>query len=291
MLLPAVLNEWAAEAFTKGRGRGFRSADRFATDRRTDRGRKNRLLQDKETSGTRGPSYPGLSEYNFNVSVVDLVSAMKNIIEERFPKSMRSDPSQRDPNLWCEYHGTNGHRIGDCQHLREEVATLLKKGHLKKFLSDRAKYNYGRNHDNVKPSKIGEDPPRQTINMIFRGNEINGVSFSVEKKMNVSITHSKRLREVAEDDITCTEEDADGLLLPHNDALVISLNVLDFKIKRVIVNPESSANIMQWRVLEQAKLTGSIISATKLLAEFNLASVTSRGEILNIMQIVLRGRM
>ncbi|XP_070040078.1 uncharacterized protein [Nicotiana tomentosiformis] len=76
------------------------------------------------------------------------------------------------------------------------------------------------------------------------------------------------------------DEDADGLLLLHNDAPVISLNMLDFKIKRVLVDPGSSANIIQWRVLEQAKLTGSIIPATKLLAGFNLASVTTRGELL-----------
>ncbi|XP_070034870.1 uncharacterized protein [Nicotiana tomentosiformis] len=190
---------------------------------------------------------------------------------------MRSDPSQRDPNLWCEYHGMNGHRIGDCRHLREEVATLLKNGHLREFLSNRAKNNYGRNQDNVEPSKVGEDLPHKTINMIFGGNEINGVTFLAAKKTKVSITHSKRLRE---DDITFTEEDVDGLLLPHNDALIISLNVLDFKIKRVLVDPGSSANIIQWRVLEQAKLTGSIISATKLLVGFNLASVTTRGEIL-----------
>ncbi|XP_075091456.1 uncharacterized protein LOC142171668 [Nicotiana tabacum] len=191
---------------------------------------------------------------------------MRNIKEAWFPKSMRSDPSQRDPNLCCEYHGTNGHRTGDCRHLREEVETLLKNGHLREFLSDQAKNNYGRNRDKAEPSKAGEDPPRQTINMIFGENEINGVTFSLAKKRKVSITHSKRLREVAEDDITFMEEDANRLLLPHNDALVISLNVLDFKIKRVLVDPGSSANIIKWRVLKQAKLTGSNIPATKLLA-------------------------
>ncbi|XP_070039635.1 uncharacterized protein [Nicotiana tomentosiformis] len=113
--------------------------------------------------------------------------------------------------------------------------------------------------------------------MIFGGNEINGVTFSAPKKMKVSITHIKRLRE---DDITFMDKDAGRLLLPHNDALVISINVLDFKIKHVLVDPESLDNIIQWRVLEQAKLTGSIIPATKLLAGFNLVSVTTRGEIL-----------
>nr|XP_009604773.1 uncharacterized protein LOC104099472 [Nicotiana tomentosiformis] len=42
----------------------------------------------------------------------------------------------------------------------------------------------------------------------------------------------------------------------------------------------SSANIIQWRVLEQAKLTGSIFPGTKLLIGFNLASVTTRGKIM-----------
>ncbi|XP_070040956.1 uncharacterized protein [Nicotiana tomentosiformis] len=112
--------------------------------------------------------------------------------------------------------------------------------------------------------------------MIFGGNEINEVTFSAAKKTKILINHSKRHRE---DDITFTNEDADGLLLPHKDALVISLNVLNFKIKRVLVDPGSSANIVQWRVPEQAKLTGSIIPAKKLLAGFNLTSVTTRGEI------------
>ncbi|XP_070036486.1 uncharacterized protein [Nicotiana tomentosiformis] len=202
---------------------------------------------------------------------------MRIINEARFPKPMRSDPIQRDPNLWYEYHIMNGHRTGDYRHLRKEVATSLKNCHLREFLSDRAKNNYGRNRDNAEPSKAGEGPPHQTINMILGGNEINGVTFSAAKKMKVSITYSKRLWE---DDITFTEEDANGLLLPHNDTLVISLNMLDSKIKRVLMDPGSSVNIIQLRVLEQAKLTGSIISATKLLAGFNLASVITRGEIL-----------
>ncbi|XP_070047080.1 uncharacterized protein [Nicotiana tomentosiformis] len=128
----------------------------------------------------------------------------------------------------------------------------------------------------MKPSKVGEDPC-QIINIIFGGNKINGATFSAAKKMKVSITHSKRLRE---DDITFMEEETDVLLLPHNDTLVISLNVLDFKIKRVLVDLGSLDNIIQWTVLKQAKLTGSIIPATKLLAGFNLASVTTWGEIL-----------
>nr|XP_009611227.1 uncharacterized protein LOC104104775 [Nicotiana tomentosiformis] len=221
---------------TEGRGiKGFWSSDGFVPDRRTDRGSNNIGIGDEE-------------------------------YQTRFQKPIRPYPSQRDPNLWCEYHGIHRHITRDYRHLREQVATSLKNGHLREFLRNRAKNNYGRTRDNAEPSKI------------FRGNEINGVTFSAAKKIKVSVIHSKRLREVTEDDFTFREEDTDGLLLPYNDALVISLNVLDFKIKRVLVDPRSSANIIQWRMLEQAKLTGSIILATKLLIGFNLASVTTQQE-------------
>ncbi|XP_009601348.1 uncharacterized protein [Nicotiana tomentosiformis] len=202
---------------------------------------------------------------------------MRNIKEAWFPRPMRSDPSQKDLNLWCEYHGTNAQRTRDYQHLCEEVATLLKNGRLREFVSDWAKNNYEHVGDNAEPSKIGS--PRLTINMIFVGNEINSVTFSAAKKTKVSVTRSKRLGEFSEDDITFTEEDADGLLLPNNDALVISLNDLDFQIKYVLVDQGSSANNIQWRILEQAKLTVSIVMATKLLVGFNIASATTRGEI------------
>ncbi|XP_070032411.1 uncharacterized protein [Nicotiana tomentosiformis] len=92
--------EWA-----EGHGRGFRSADKFATDIRTHRDQNNRSSQDKEMSYTQDPSYRRLSEYKFNVSVMELASSMRNIKKAQFPKPMRSDPSQRDPNLWCDTTG------------------------------------------------------------------------------------------------------------------------------------------------------------------------------------------
>ncbi|XP_070034949.1 uncharacterized protein [Nicotiana tomentosiformis] len=253
---------------TDGPGnKGFQSSDRFASYKRADHGRISRSLQEKEASGSRDSPYPRLYDYKFNISLVVLVSAMRNIKEAMFLKPIRLDPSQR--NL-----------TGDCRHLREKVTTLLKNVHLKKCLGGRAKNNYGRYRDVAEPSKPAIWSPWMMINMIFGQDEVNGVTFSAAKKTKIWVTHGKRIREVSEDDITFTEEDGDRLLLPHNDALVIFLNILDFKIKRVLVDPGSSANIIQWRVLEQAKLIGNIILETKLLARFNISSVTTRGEIL-----------
>ncbi|XP_070039594.1 uncharacterized protein [Nicotiana tomentosiformis] len=234
----------------------------------------------RKSAGSRESTYPRLSDYNFNVILVELVSVMRNIKKSRFPKPILSDPSQRDPNLWCEFYGTHSHMTGDCRHLRDEVATLLKNGHLRDFLSIRAKSNYGKNQDVAEPSKPATGSPRMMQNMIFGGDKVNGVTSLAAKKINILVTHGKRIREVSEDDITFTKEDTDGLLLSHDDALVISLNVLDFKIKCELVYLGSSANIIQWRVLEQAKLIENIVPTTKLLAGFNITSVKTQGEIL-----------
>lgn len=45
------------------------------------------------------------------------------------------------------------------------------------------------------------------------------------------------------------------------------------------VDPSSSANIIQLRVLEQVKLADNIVSAIKFLVGFNLTSVTTREKI------------
>ncbi|XP_075086369.1 uncharacterized protein LOC142169067 [Nicotiana tabacum] len=298
MLLPAVPDEWEVEAFTKGLNLRSLDASRKLKESLIefqattwadvhDRYKsKIRIEEDQlefpiSAKGTEARTRISLKVILIHID--DLLKAASFHMRE----AKDATPKGSGPRI-CSFpteklivarkkDHCKKKRTGDCQHLREEVAMLLKNDHLREFLSERAKNNYGHVWDNAEPSNITEDPPRLTINKIFGGNEINGVTFSVTKKTKVSVTHNKRLREVAEDDITFTEEDADGLLLPHNDALVISLNVLDFNIKRVLVDPESSTNVIQWRVLEQAKLIESMILAIKLIAGFNLASMTTEG--------------
>nr|XP_009786308.1 PREDICTED: uncharacterized protein LOC104234440 [Nicotiana sylvestris] len=74
----------------------------------------------------------------------------------------------------------------------------------------------------------------------------------------------------------------DHLLLRKTDkATRLNINcVLGAETESSYWDNGSSATIIQWRVLEKAKLIGSIIPATKLLVGFNLASVTTREEIL-----------
>ncbi|XP_059285177.1 uncharacterized protein LOC132038541 [Lycium ferocissimum] len=153
----------------------------------------------------------------------------------------------------CEYHGNDGHRTEDCRQLREEVDRLLKNGHLREFLSDRAKGHYKsrENHKQVEPME-----PQHVINMIIGG--IGGTNMPrgpMMKSTKVSIVREKQTRDyVPKGAISFNDEDAEGIIQPHNDALVISTLTFKSQVKHILIDPGSSANIIRSRVVEQLGL-------------------------------------
>ncbi|XP_070026355.1 uncharacterized protein [Nicotiana sylvestris] len=137
-------------------------------DRRMDRGQNPRRLVskagfDRHTGPTEAPRF---SEYNLNVDVSNIVFAISKIRDTRGPRFVQSDPSQRNHNLMCEFHNTHGHRDEDCHQLREEVARLLSKGHIREFHSDRTKIQF-REREATKKNEINE--PQHVIHMILGG--------------------------------------------------------------------------------------------------------------------------
>ncbi|XP_070013522.1 uncharacterized protein [Nicotiana sylvestris] len=137
-------------------------------NRRIDRGQDPRgLINRARFDRNAGPTgAPHLSEYNFNVDVSDIVFAISIIRDARWPRPVQSDPSQRNHNLVCKFHNTHGHRTEDFHQLLEEVSRLLNKGHLREFLSDRAK-NQFREREAAKKNEANE--PQHVIHMILGG--------------------------------------------------------------------------------------------------------------------------
>ncbi|XP_070055385.1 uncharacterized protein [Nicotiana tomentosiformis] len=169
-----------------------------------------------------GPKHaPRLSEYNFNVDAAAIVSAIGCIKDTKWPRPLQTNPTQRDPNQICKYHGTHGHRTEDCRHLREEVARLFNNRHLREFVSDRAK-NHFRNRDSNKQAE--KEEPQYVINMII--SEVDIPQESMLKRTKVSITREKQTRDyVPEGTLSFNDEDAEGIVQSYNDALVIAVLV------------------------------------------------------------------
>nr|XP_016496709.1 PREDICTED: uncharacterized protein LOC107815614 [Nicotiana tabacum] len=84
---------------------------------------------------------------------------------------------------------------------------------------------------------------------------------------------------MTEDTIAFSEEDLKTLTEPHNDALVISFLLSNIRIKRVLVDPGSSANVIRSKVVEQLGLLDQIVLASRILHGFNMAGEVTKGEI------------
>ncbi|XP_060182903.1 uncharacterized protein LOC132612839 [Lycium barbarum] len=100
------------------------------------------------------------------------------------------------------------------------------------------------------------------------------------KRTKVSITREKRIRSYDLDGpISFNDEDIEDIVQPHNAALVISVLVNKVRIKLLLIDPGSSANIIRWRVIEQLGLLDQIVLAVQVLNGFNMACKTMKGEI------------
>ncbi|XP_070016945.1 uncharacterized protein [Nicotiana sylvestris] len=170
----------------------------------------------------------------------------------------------------------------DCRQLREEVAWLFNEGHLREFLSNRAK-NHFRERDTNRKNELEE--PQHVIHMIICGVDVpRGPIF---KRTKVLITREKRTRDyVPKDALTFSEEDIETLSQPHNDALVISIRLNKIQVKRVLVDPGSSTNIIRSRVVEQLGLLDQIIPASRVLNGFNMAREMTKGKIILPVNVV-----
>ncbi|XP_019239926.1 PREDICTED: uncharacterized protein LOC109219908 [Nicotiana attenuata] len=130
---------------------------------------------------------------------------------------MRSNPSRRNPDFWCEFHNDHGHKTADCRLLQGEIEHLLKQGYLTDLFSDNGKQTYTKNR---------QEPPnplslKRMVNVIRGGEEVNGVTYTAAKKTSkVTVTQGKQVRQVLEEDnIMFDDADADGVMIPRNDAL------------------------------------------------------------------------
>ncbi|XP_070055403.1 uncharacterized protein [Nicotiana tomentosiformis] len=100
------------------------------------------------------------------------------------------------------------------------------------------------------------------------------------KRTKVSIMREKWTRDyVPKGTLFFNDEDAEGIVKPHNDALVISVLINKSRVKRVLIDPGSSSNIIRSRVVEQLGLHDQIVPAVRVLNGFNMACETTKGEI------------
>lgn len=71
------------------------------------------------------------------------------------------------------------------------------------------------------------------------------------------------------------------VLQPHQDALILTLGIGDFNVRRILVDPGSSMDLLQVLVVKQMGfIPSSLENPGRILSKFNGASTTSLGDII-----------
>ena len=113
---------------------------------------------------------------------------------------------------------------------------------------------FGRDHKDEKlKGKVEEPsrPPLGEIRVIVGGTSV-GQSFKSRKTylkvvQNVQLSgRPQRMRETYKQAITFIDEDTGRVHHPHDNAIVITLLIVDYTTRRVLVNNESLADILYY---------------------------------------------
>ncbi|KAK3003569.1 hypothetical protein RJ639_018904 [Escallonia herrerae] len=207
--------------------------------KRQDRPERGNSNEAKRSRATLPKSFTPL-----NTSQGHILNQVKSQNILKWPKPMRGPADKRDSQLYCHFHKDHGHTTDECKVLQREIENLITKGHLKQFIKANDRQQNGRRNQRRTEETQPKDPP--VINTISGGPSAGGLSSSSRKAYarHVNLTQGSAKRPRTSTSLEFNDADLDGISLPHDDALVITLRVDAFNIKRFLVDTGSSADII-----------------------------------------------
>ncbi|XP_074342148.1 uncharacterized protein LOC141679583 [Apium graveolens] len=201
-------------------------------------------------STRRGWSPP--SNYDYRTSrYTPLVASIEHIYEVNKNKGLFRKPEalsswkSKEKKKYCEYHESFGHNTHECRHLKDEIKALIKEGYLREWVvkevrkhnDDRTREEErraprGSNNDTLEESEFVRDGSIRTIYGGDPGMECSNRAlaryareawFLSRTFIGWKLGRPKYLRVSL--DITFREADARWVHHPHNDVLVISIQI------------------------------------------------------------------
>nr|XP_023891430.1 uncharacterized protein LOC112003468 [Quercus suber] len=171
----------------------------------------------------------------------------------RIVDKIRHEPYFR----WLNKIGGKGHTTEQCRVLKDLLGQLAKAGYLKEFVIDAG----DREARQGAPQRANLLPPPLRIievihaalrSLIATGKKGVLTVASVEGGSNIQ-PYRKKIK-LARELIAFSDDDLEGTIQLHNNALIVAARISSFLVKRVMINQGSSANVMYLDLFRGLKL-------------------------------------
>ena len=174
-----------------------------------------------------------------------VLEKIKNESYFRWPNKMAGEPSKCDQNLYCQYHQDHGHTTENYKNLWNHLDQLVREGRLKHLLH----HSSGHQGHQKARRDAALRPPAGMISVIVAASGRTGMRparvLSVAQLLaEESQPGPKRARMSFCHVLSFSEEDKIGTIQPHDDVLLITLQIGDYDVKRVMVDGNNAAEVM-----------------------------------------------
>ncbi|XP_016200081.1 uncharacterized protein LOC107641087 [Arachis ipaensis] len=215
----------------------------------------------------------------FNTRREDII---KKILNSKLIKPLRKagtyqDTKHADKSKYCAFHQKHGHTTDDCVVAKDLLERLARQGHLDKYIgghiqkrtaistnSDITEQQH-RGKEKVTPNNY--EKPRGIINYISGGYAGGGSSSSSRKRSFRAICSLEGPQSEVENSaqlpqVTFTQADFKSNIQNLDDPVVITLQLGDLLVKKVLLDPGSSADVLFYSTFQKMKLSNNILQST-----------------------------
>ncbi|XP_072064520.1 uncharacterized protein [Arachis hypogaea] len=296
---PKTLAEFQEKATTQievEEFRALRRAEKPTPNREEERQNRHLTGRTNQKSFRLTPKFDSYTP--FNTKREDIV---KDILHSKLikpPNRAGTYKDQRHVNRskYCAFHQKYGHTTDDCVIAKDVLEKLARQGLLDKYIDSRGRRRSieGLDHqpketDNSrdKGKKVDNDnnPPRRIINCISGGFAGGGCMNSARKRSYramMTMTESTLSQPVNKDksEISFSPEDYKAADRNLDDPVVITAQVGEPLVKKILMDPGSSADVLFYSTFQKMNLSDKILQPSSgELVGFSGERVSIRGYI------------